>query len=339
MANSTAVAPLCSVVVCTRDRPGALDRCLAALAQLEYPCFEVLVVDNVPSDDRACEVARRAGVRYLVEPIPGLSRARNTGARACSSEVVAFTDDDAVPEPAWLSHLAAQFHAPEVVAATGRTLPLLEAAADASASDATDLGPSVIRLDRRDPHWFEMACFGGIGNGNNMAFRRRAFDEWGGFEERLGRGALLSSCEEHRAFAQLIERGYAVVYTPEARVRHPIPTTLEERQRAYIQSHADLAAYAVFLLVVTHQKWRVARYIAEAAMGTRRKWRFHTATAPRAVPKWSLAHAYAAGAYRGLLTSIGPTLLSHRAPSAARTSSNAETSPVRVAGELVERAS
>jgi O-antigen biosynthesis protein len=334
MIDSAAAAPTCSVVVCTRNRPDALNRCLRALEQLAYPSFEVMVVDNAPSDDRALEVSRRAGVRYLVEPIPGLSRARNTGARACSSEVVAFTDDDAVPEPAWLSHLASQFHDPEVAVATGRTLPLLEAPADASESDSTDLGPSVIRLDRRHPLWFEMACFGGIGNGNNMAFRSRLFDEWRGFDERLGRGAPLSSCEEHRAFAQLIERGYAVVYTPQARVRHPIPTTLEERQRDYIQSRADFAAYAVFLFAVTHHKWRVARYIGEAAMGTRRKWRFYTETAPHTVSRWSLAHAYAAGAYRGLLTSVRPTLPSHRAPSdVTRTSANAETSPVRVAGE------
>jgi glycosyltransferase involved in cell wall biosynthesis len=334
MIDSAAAAPTCSVVVCTRNRPDALNCCLRALEQLHYPSFEVMVVDNAPSDDRAFAVSRRAGVRYLVEPIPGLSRARNTGARACSSEVVAFTDDDAAPEPAWLAHLASPFHDPEVAVTTGRTLPLLDQAADASESDSTDLGPSVIRLDRRHPVWFEMACFGGIGNGNNMAFRRRVFDEWRGFDERLGRGALLSSCEEHRAFAQLIERGYAVVYTPGARVRHPIPTTLEERQKDYVQSRADLAAYAVFLFVVTRHKWRVSRYVAEAAIGTRRRWRFHTETSPPAVSRWSLARIYAAGAYRGLLTSVGSTGFSHPAPSAGpHTSANAKASFIRVARE------
>jgi O-antigen biosynthesis protein len=337
MIDSAAAAPTCSVVVCTRNRPDALNRCLRALEQLAYPSFGVMVVDNAPSDDRAFEISRRAGVRYLVEPIPGLSRARNTGARACSSEVVAFTDDDAVPEAAWLAHLAAPFHDPNVAVATGRTLPLLDPTADASEFDTSDLGPSVIRLDRRHPLWFEMACFGGIGNGNNMAFRRRIFDEWRGFDERLGRGALLSSSEEHRAFAQLIERGYAVVYTPEAMVRHPIPTTVEERQKDYIQSRADLAAYAMFLFVVTRHKWRIARYVAEAAFGTRRKWRFHTQTSPPALSRWNRARTYAAGAYRGLLASIGPTMPSHRAPSdAACTSANAEASFIRVARESRE---
>jgi glycosyltransferase involved in cell wall biosynthesis len=301
--TSTVSAPSCSVVVCTRNRPDALRRCLQVLDELAYPRFDVIVVDNAPDDDRAFEVARRAGVRYLLEPVPGLSRARNTGARACASEVIAFTDDDAVPDPTWLAHLAAQFHDPNIAVATGRTLPL--EAGEAGASDVTDLGPFVIRLDRRHPLWFEMASFGGVGNGNNMAFRRRVFDEWRGFDERLGRGALISSCEEHRAFAQLIERGYAVVYTPEARVRHPTPTTSEERQKHYVQSRIDLTAYAAFLFVVTPQRWRAATYVAQAVMGARRNWRFHTERAPRATSRLRLARAYLTGACRGVRAVIG----------------------------------
>jgi cellulose synthase/poly-beta-1,6-N-acetylglucosamine synthase-like glycosyltransferase len=332
MITAAAAAPTCSVVVCTRSRPRALLRCLQALEQLAYPSFDVVVVDNAPRDNQAFEVARRAGVGYVAEPVPGLSRARNTGARACSSEVIAFIDDDAVPDSTWLAHLAAQFDDPEVAVATGRTLPVAEPA-DTTLSDVTDLGPSVIRLDRRHPRWFEMASFGGIGNGNNMAFRRRVFDEWPGFDERLGRGAFLSSCEEHRAFAQLIERGYAVVYTPEARVRHPVPTALAKRQREYIQSHADLAAYAVFLFAVTRQRWRVARYVAEALFGTPRRWRFHTARAPHGIPRWRIARAYIAGACRGLWTSIGPMLPNPARPYAARLSRNPKGSPVGIAGE------
>jgi glycosyltransferase involved in cell wall biosynthesis len=332
MITAAADTPTCSVVICTRNRPDALHRCLQALEQLAYPSFDVVVVDNLPSDNRAFEIARRAGVRYVSEAIPGLSRARNTGARACSSEVIAFIDDDAVPDQTWLAHLAARFDDPDVAVATGRTLPILEAA-DASGYDVTDLGPSVVRLDRRHPRWFEIASFGGIGNGNNMAFRRRVFDEWRGFDVRLGRGARLSSCEEHRAFAQLIEAGYAVVYTPEARVQHPVPTTAEERQRQYLQSRADLAAYAVFLFVVTRQRWRVARYVAEAVVGTRRKWRFHTERAPRGIPRWTLARAYLGGACRGLWASIERTSPAPARPGAGRLSRNAKRSPVGITGE------
>jgi len=315
MTASHSFAPTCSVVVCTRDRPDALDRCLPALAALEYPRFDVLVVDNAPSDGRAHAVARRWGARYLVEPIAGLSRARNTGARACSSEVIAFTDDDAIPERAWLSHLATPFRDPRVAVVTGRTLPLLEAEPVGSALDTTDLGPDMIRLDRTHPLWFEMAYFGGIGNGNNMAFRRRVFEQWSGFDERLGRGALLSSGEEHRAFAQLVESGHTVVYTPEARVRHPVPTTPDERREQYLRSRADLAGYAVFLFLVTHHKWRTAKYVVEAALGTRRTWRVHTEAVPQGVfSRWRLPQVYAAGAWTCLRGLMRTTLASHTPP-------------------------
>ncbi|MGH9257337.1 MAG: glycosyltransferase [Vicinamibacterales bacterium] len=296
MTTSTTRAPACSVVVCTCNRPDALDRCLSALAQLAYPHFEVLVVDNAPSDGRASAVARRWGVRYLEEPTRGLSRARNTGACDCSSDVIAFTDDDAVPERTWLLHLAAPFRDPGVAVVTGRTLPLVDEVAAPIALDVTDLGPRTVRLDRRHPLWFEMASFGGVGNGNNMAFRRAVFERWSGFDERLGRGAPVSSGEEHRAFAQLIESGHMVVYTPDAVVRHPVPTTLEERREQYLRSRSDLAAYAVFLLLVTRHRWRVAKYVVEAALGARRTWRFHTEAVPRSiVSRARLLHAHVAG--------------------------------------------
>jgi glycosyltransferase involved in cell wall biosynthesis len=324
--------PSCSVVVCTRNRPDLLDRCLFALAEIAYPDLDVLVVDNAPSDGRASEVARRWGVRYLVEPAPGLSCARNTGARACSSEVIAFTDDDAVPEPTWLVHLTAPFHDASVAVVTGRTLPLIQGGGDAI-PDITDFGPSMIRLDRRDPLWFERASFGGIGNGNNMAFRRRLFDEWRGFDERLGRGAPLSSCEEHRAFAELIERGHTVVYAPDARVRHPFPVTVEQRCREYYRSRSDLAAYSVFLFLVTRHQWKVARYVMEAAAGVRRTWRFHTEVGPHSISHWRLAGAYLAGAGRGLWTLTRRARSLHAEPHTSRESANSKASTVSVTGD------
>jgi cellulose synthase/poly-beta-1,6-N-acetylglucosamine synthase-like glycosyltransferase len=80
----------------------------------------------------------RWGVRYVVEPLVGLSRARNRGARACDSEIVAFLDDDALPEPEWLSGLLREFEDPLVMAVTGRILPL---------SVETKAGP--VRVDGR----------------------------------------------------------------------------------------------------------------------------------------------------------------------------------------------
>jgi glycosyltransferase involved in cell wall biosynthesis len=122
--TATSASPSCTVVICTRDRPEQLDRCLAAVARLAYPHYDVLVVDNAPSDDRTRLVVARHGARYLLEPVTGLSRARNFGACASSSAVVAYLDDDSIPEPAWLDRLALEFRDPEVMAVTGRILAI-----------------------------------------------------------------------------------------------------------------------------------------------------------------------------------------------------------------------
>src|SRR5579884_1169719 len=95
--------PSCSVVVCTWDRGRWLERCLAALAGLDHPSYEVVVVDNSQGDSPSQQLAGQFGARYVREPRAGLSRARNTGARAAWGEIVAFTDDDALPDPRWLS--------------------------------------------------------------------------------------------------------------------------------------------------------------------------------------------------------------------------------------------
>src|SRR5437764_8670181 len=72
-------APSVSVVVCTRNRPDQLQLCLESLLQLSTKPAEILVVDNAPSDERTRRVCERLPVRYVLEPLPGQSRARNRG--------------------------------------------------------------------------------------------------------------------------------------------------------------------------------------------------------------------------------------------------------------------
>jgi cellulose synthase/poly-beta-1,6-N-acetylglucosamine synthase-like glycosyltransferase len=296
-------SPPCTVVICTRDRPELLDQCLAAVTTLEYPRYDVLVVDNAPTNDRARFVAARHGARYLLEPVVGLSRARNRGARASLAAIVAYLDDDSVPEPAWLDHLTVEFRDPEVIAVTGRIV-----AADGPVESAWlrawwrsfDCGDERRAVDRREPAWFELANFGGLGNGSNMAFRRCAFEIWPGFHERLGRGVLVAGGEEHHAFFSLIARGYRVVYTPLARVRHPFPTTLDEYVERTLCDRGATSGY-VTLLFAEEPAYRraVVRYVAQWLVGTRRAWRAHPLPpGPRAVPAWRAALAFLGGASR-----------------------------------------
>ncbi len=285
------------MVICTRNRPKELECCLKAVFAQSLPPSEILIVDNAPSDTRAEQVAKHWGVRYAVEPVPGLSRARNRGARNCRSEIVAFLDDDCLPEPGWLAALAAEFADPNTSIVTGRVVPGASTRnGGRSAAILGGQGPTFRNrrvLNRRSPQWFELANFGGAGDGNNMAFRRRVFDAWGGFDERLGRGAPINGNEEHYAFFQLIERGNTLVYTPAAIVRHPYPDDLGTIRQRLLSQFCASAAF-MMLLFVEHPRYRlrVLRYVVEGLFGMRRDWREVEVERQRVIPAWrSVARA------------------------------------------------
>jgi glycosyltransferase involved in cell wall biosynthesis len=211
-----------SVVVCTRNRPERLEGCLAALASQRHPEREIVVVDNAPEDDRTRSVAQRYGVRYVVEPEPGLDHARNRGLGEARTPLVAFTDDDARPDPGWLAALVEGFVADEVGAVTGYVAPTeLETRTQVLFEDVyggMGKGFELRVFSRRGqtttfrPHVYGVGC--------NMAFRRTVLDEMGGFDPALDTGTPTGGGGELDAFQRLIERGGAIVYRPDAVVRH-----------------------------------------------------------------------------------------------------------------------
>ena len=102
--------PALSVVVPTRDRPAALERCLGALARQTAPSLEVLVVDDASRDEGATRAAiARAypAARVLRGTGRGPAAARNLGVRDARGATVCFTDDDCRPDPDWAARLAA----------------------------------------------------------------------------------------------------------------------------------------------------------------------------------------------------------------------------------------
>ena len=188
-----------AVVVCTRDRPALLAESLAALGADLGPDDERVVVDSASVDRAAiASVARAAGFRVVRVERPGLSRARNAGLAATSAPVIAFTDDDCRVTPGWAAGVAAAFAADEslgfltggVDADRDTRLPIAVGGHDA----AHDLDAVA------DP----TAC----GHGANMAFRRSALDEVGGFDEDLGAGGPLRSAEDVDIFWRLGRAGW-----------------------------------------------------------------------------------------------------------------------------------
>jgi GT2 family glycosyltransferase len=249
-----------SVVVCTRDRPGELTRCLQALRDLRPQASQVIVVDNAPHTRATRElVARHTFVRYVPEPTPGLSRARNTGVRCASGEIVAFTDDDAAPHPRWLRQLAGAFEEPAVAAVTGLVIPA-ELETEAQVVFETTLGwfPSSTRSVTFDERFFEKSLRWGVpvwrmGAGANMAVRRSALMAAGLFDERLGAGAAGCS-EDSELWYRLLARGWVCQYEPTAVVFHRHRRELAEvRRQAYDYTRGHMAA--LFVQFARHGHW------------------------------------------------------------------------------------
>lgn len=257
-----------TVVVCTRDRPFQLEACLSALAEQRYPRFDILVVNN-GTTEAAADICRQRGVACIREPVPGLTRARNLGARAAGGAIVAYIDDDARAEPEWLSALAREFEDPRVAAVAGRTRYMKSFGDTLQMSDdeaPDEPGPRPHRIfDRSTRNWFTLACFGGIGDGNTMAFRRDLLTKSVRFDERLGRGRLLESGDEHVAFMSLISDGYRVSYAPDAVVCHPIPADPVQRRAKRVRDLRASVAYMMFLwLQFPGHRADITRFLGEA---------------------------------------------------------------------------
>ena len=213
-----------SVVICTRDRPGELARCLASLPEQTRVPDQVVVVDNASSDGRTQEVVVKAEAIYVREDRPGLGFARNAGVRAASGHIIVYTDDDVRLHSRWLERMVNAFDDERVMAVTGMVLPAeLETEAQMFFEERWPFGrgyqPIVFdrdffKLDQTVgcPVW-------GIGAGASMAFRRAIFDRVGLFDERLGAGQ--AGCSEDSEFwHRVLTHGWQCRYEPGAVVFH-----------------------------------------------------------------------------------------------------------------------
>jgi glycosyltransferase involved in cell wall biosynthesis len=290
--------PHITVVVCTRDRRALLEQCLTALRKQVYRDFEVLVVDNAPCEP-ARDICVRLGARYVVEPLAGLTHARNAGARAARGELIAYTDDDAVPDCGWLDALAAEFRDPTIAAVTGsiRYFKARENSREMSGEEATHAVRPRARFHCSRSGWFTRAVLGGVGDGGNMAFRRALFDRHR-FDDRLGRGRVLEGGDEHVMFASVISHGHIIAHCPEAVVRHPSAGTRWAQRAERVRAERTSIAYLLFLwLEFPLHRGEIARFVLRALgrrlSGTGGRWPTLRAclTAPivywRARSEWS----------------------------------------------------
>jgi len=218
-----------TVAICTRERPDDLRRALQALVALRHDGHELLVVDNAPAgDDTRRVVEAFPSVRYVCEPRRGLNAARNRALEEARGDIVAFTDDDAVPEPEWLGPLLDNFQTPRVACTTGLTLPLQ---LDTDAQELFESHCTFVRGFRRlvfDSTIDNPLAVGPVGAGANMALRRKVVLELGGFDERLDAGMPTRSGGDHEMFIRLLTAGHLIIYDPLAVSWHRHRRTHEE---------------------------------------------------------------------------------------------------------------
>jgi O-antigen biosynthesis protein len=168
--------PRISVIVCTYNGSRKwLAECFRHLKKIDYPNYEVIVVDD-GSTDRFTDCARDYGFRLIRTPNLGLGNARNTGLSAATGEIVAYIDDDAYPDPDWLKYLATTFLHSDFVGVGGPNLPPCGDGWVAECVANSPGGPIHVMLtDRQAEHI----------PGCNMAYRKSALLEIGGFDERF----------------------------------------------------------------------------------------------------------------------------------------------------------
>lgn len=222
--------PPASVVLCTRDRAEQLRLALVSLLAMDYPDFEIIVVDNAPRTRRSADIVRAAAdprVRLVTEPHPGLARARNRGVLEARHDVIAFTDDDVVVDPAWLRGIASGLARADGtgcvcgIVPSGEIRTASQAYFDRRVTWARHCGVRVFDLAAPPP---EDPLFpfrvGSYGTGANFALTRQALRETGGFDEALGAGSATGGGEDIDMFVRVLLTGQRLVYEPSAIVWH-----------------------------------------------------------------------------------------------------------------------
>jgi GT2 family glycosyltransferase len=167
--------PRVSVIVCTHNGQSTLTECLARLTTLKYPDFEVIVV-NDGSSDASAEIAEAHEARLVQTEHRGLSHARNVGIANATGEIVAFLDDDAYPDHDWLYYLAASLRANGHAGVGGPNIAPGDDGLVAECVAAAPGGPIHVLISDREAEHVP---------GCNMAFRKAALEEIGGFDERF----------------------------------------------------------------------------------------------------------------------------------------------------------
>jgi GT2 family glycosyltransferase len=252
--------PPTTVVVASRERAGQLARALDSLLAQDHPDFRVVVVDNAPVTAATRELVEGGyggRVAYVCEPVPGLATAHNRGVEAVGEDgIVAFTDDDVIADPHWLTALTSPFATdPGLGCVTGLILPArlttpAQILLESHGGFAKGFRPRVYDPARppADEPLFPFTA-GSFGSGANMAFRVGALRAVGGFDPATGTGTPARGGDDLYAFVRILAGGHRLRYAPEALVWHHHRETWQDLRNQAYGYGAGLTAYLTAILV------------------------------------------------------------------------------------------
>jgi GT2 family glycosyltransferase len=217
-----AAYPKVSVVVCVFNGERTIDACLASLQKLNYPNYEVIVV-NDGSTDGTRRIAESYDYIHLInQENKGLSEARNVGIRASKGEIIAFTDADCMADPDWLVYLVARFRLSDFGAVGGPNLSPPDESLIASCVAVSPGAPTHVLLDDEVAEHIP---------GCNMAFRREALAAITGFDP-----IFRAAGDDVDVCWRLQNKGYKIGFSPAAVVWHFRRNTIRDylkQQRGY----------------------------------------------------------------------------------------------------------
>lgn len=219
--------PKVTIVVPTYNAERTIGPLLDSLLKLDYPDYEVVVV-NDGSRDRTKALVEQYPVRIIDQPNRGASAARDAGLRAASGEIVAYVDSDVTVEPDWLRKLVAPFADSSLVGGTtGRTVFLR--------NETCSSWMRSLDIERRNARRKEYTR---LANGPNCAFRRNLLLELGGFDPRW------YHAEDTEVSYRVWQRGFRIRYVSDAVVHH-VP---EEDWRDFLRKrYRDAKAFTRML--------------------------------------------------------------------------------------------
>jgi glycogen synthase len=234
-----------SVVINTFNRCSMLERTLKALSQLRYPEFEVLVV-NGPSTDGTGELlsAWSDTIRIVDCPKRNLSASRNLAIAAACGDIIAFIDDDAIPDPLWLNNIVAGYDSEEIGGVggfvydhTGYTLQsqFMVCNRFGEADNQFPYNPTLLLNTPGAPRYPALL-------GTNSSFRRNHLIEIGGFDEEFS-----YYLDETDVCLRLVDSGYVIKVVEDAFVYHSFaPSHLRDPNRVLRDRYEVLKNQAYF---------------------------------------------------------------------------------------------